>query len=627
MSFFYGDLTPAPFVANFLEELRDALDFAGGIAAADQTIVTADARRDELRRQADTEHARLDALAWAMIAAAGASDQGASGSASARLAAELGSIIHERRDAADASVRTKLEEDIGVLDAELLAARRDYFPTLQDWLLARVPPRSRQTWRVELVMGAKKDQHRHRAELAGESAIGLAWTIDLASPDDGPLAAPLRVHRLVEELAIVTPQVTGLIKKEIKNKKQRIDRHWVTAVVDDDDSIRIELRAELGEAEGFTITVGSPSAITLVKNGPVDDATVGAFPVAPEDEPALLALAARLRDAVRSLQKQRLASATFDGLPFDGVSVESQPKLVGIVARLVGSLASTVDEIASRSRSEEELVLRRSLEDGRREELFMPKARLREKLAVLDEPHRRLFADVERALSPKAPSAPLLKSAAPAEPTTRSEISQPEPPYVRRRSSGTMNAVVVPILKQRPPTYSSPTLEITSSEEEVDVEIVAAPAAAAEVVPDVVAEPAPVSTPLENGLAQARQAVAEGRLDDAFRQYGIVFGSSAFASMPLDAQRKALASMYFGDQPNVASADVKSAYRVTLPILQALVVQHRDPADYELLGMAYAVLDEPDQAKEIFRKALDAERARNPSSDRCATLMSRVSQL
>ena len=97
--------------------------------------------------------------------------------------------------------------------------------------------------------------------------------------------------------------------------------------------------------------------------------------------------------------------------------------------------------------------------------------------------------------------------------------------------------------------------------------------------------------------------------------------------MPLDAQRKALASMYFGDQPNVASADVKSAYRVTLPILQALVVQHRDPADYELLGMAYAVLDEPNQAKEIFRKALDAERARNPSSDRCATLMSRVSQL
>ncbi|MBX3227461.1 MAG: hypothetical protein KIT84_13990 [Labilithrix sp.] len=589
MSFLFGDLSRAPFVTNFLEELRDALDFAGGIAAADQTIVTADVRREEARGRAEVELARLEALAWATIAAAEACDRGGADSASARLAAELGMLVNERRDVADAAVRTKLEEEIVVLDADVVAAREDYFPTLQDWLLVRAPPKAKQTWRVELIPGAKKDLHRYRAELGGESPIGLAWTLALAIAEDGIWAAPLRVSRLAEDLAIVTPQLTGLVKKEVKSKRQKVDRHWITGVVDDGETMSIELRAEIGEPEGFTVTV-DPSAIALVRTGRADDPTVGAFPVAPEDEPALRDLAAKVRELVRALPKQRLVSATFDGLPFDGTSAESQPKLVEVVARLVESLAPTVDDIASRSRSETELVLRRELDDGRREELFMPKARLREKFSGLDEAHQKLFAAVTRSLSPKVPSEPSLK-AVPSE--IRSEIAQPEPPYVRRRSSGSMNAVVAPLLKEKPPAPSSPSLEVGESE----------------------------------ALKQARSAAKEGRLDDMFRQYGTVFASGSFASMRPDDQRQALKLMFFGKQPDVASDDVKNAYRVTLPILQALVLRDRDPADYELLGMAYAVLEEPEKAMEIFKKALDVERARNPASDLCGSLMRRVSQL
>ena len=48
MAFLFGDLTPAPFTTNFLEELRDVIDFAASIAEADQRIVTADASRETL---------------------------------------------------------------------------------------------------------------------------------------------------------------------------------------------------------------------------------------------------------------------------------------------------------------------------------------------------------------------------------------------------------------------------------------------------------------------------------------------------------------------------------------------------------------------------------------------------
>jgi tetratricopeptide (TPR) repeat protein len=621
MTFLFGDLSPAPFVTNFLEDLRDALDFAGGIAEADQMVVNAEARREALRKGAEAEHARLDALTWAMIAAATAADQGASGSATARLAAELGKLIQERRDASDASVRTKLEADLVAVDAEVRAARADYFPTLQDWLLVRVPPKAKQTWSIELIPGAKKDLHRYRAVLAGESAIGLTWTIDLALEENGIWASPLRVSRLVEDLAIVTPQVTGLIKKEIKSKKQKIDRHWITGVVDDGEAIRIELREEIGDADGFSITVG-PSTIALVRTASADDPTAGAFPVAPEDERALRDLAGQVREIVRSLPKQKVASATFDGQPFDGTNVELQPRLVQVVVRLVESLAPTVEDIASRSRSDAELVLRRELDDGRREELFMPKARLREKFATLDEAHQKLFAAITIALAAEPPSSK--PASAPASVSTiRNEVPQQEPGFVRRRSSGKLGAVNAPLLKEEPPAYAR------------HKAAAAAAAAAAERPKLVISDDsevdtvAPTSTtaPLKEALKLARTATQEGRLDEAFRAYATAFASAAFASSRPDDQRQALKLMFFGKQPEVTNGDVKNAYRVALPILQALVLKDRDPADYELVGMAYVVLDEPEKAMEIFKKALDVERARNPASDLCGNLMRRVSQL
>jgi hypothetical protein len=618
MSFLFGDLSPAPFKTNFLEELRDALDFAGGIAEADQTIVTADTKRDAARKRADVELGRLEGLAWAMIAAAEASDRGSADSPSARLASELGILVTERRQVSDAAVQRKLDEEIVKLDADVIAARADYLPTLQDWLLLRVPPKSKQTWGVELVPGAKKD-HRYRATLDGESALGLAWTIELAIAEGTSWAAPVRVARLAEDLTIITPQLTGLIKKEIKNKSQKIDKHWVSGVVDNGETIVVELRAEVGEPEGFTLIV-SPNAISLVRKGEADDPTVGAFPVAAEDEAALRELAGKLREMVRALPKQRLTVATFDRLPFDGKNVESQPKLVEVVARLVEDFAPMVDEIASRSRSDAELVLRREL-DGKREELFMPKARLREKLAALDEGHQKLFAAVKRAINPKAPSEPKVNAAPISLTTIRSEIAQIQPPYVRRRSSGSMNAVVAPLLKERPPTYSSPTLEVVA-ESEAEPEVVEA-----EETPSSLSPPSSRTAILKDALKLARAATKEGRLDDAFRQYATIFGSAAFGAARPDDQRQALKLMFFGTQPKVANDEVKDTYRLTLPLLQALVLKDRDAADYELLGMAYVILEEPDKAMEIFKKALDVERAKNPASDLCGNLMRRVSQL
>ena len=590
MAFLFGDLTPAPFATNFLEELRDAVDFAAAIAETDQRIVTAGATRDVLRRRADEDAAKLEGLVRGVLAAAEAADKGGNDSLATTLAAEIARLVSARHEAASAALTSRLSEEIRALEAATLVARTDYFVLLEEYLLAHLPVGATQTVRIELV-AAKKDERRYAAERVGRSDIGLDWSIEMTVPEEA-WKAPLRVDRIADELAILVPQLTGLIKKEVKLKKQKLDRHFITKVVRDDATVHFELRSEIGAAEGFDISAAlDDGGLVVVKVGEDGDVTLGPFAVAAEDSEALLALATKLGAMADELPKKRLVAASFEGLPFDGTNVEAQPRLVELVSRLVAKLAPALDEIAARSRSEDELVLRVQVDDARREEIFMPKARLREKLAPLDEAHRMLFRAFASALDAKPPADVSSGEVAEAPASVRSEV----PPLVRRRS-GNMQAVVVP---PSPP---------------VPTETAPAPAPAS-------ATNAELAATLKHILG----IFEDGHADEAFRQFAALFASPSFAGCPPKDQRQALGLMLFGKAPPSPTEETRAAHRAAVPPLQALVVVHREPADYEMLGVAYVGSDEPEKGSEIFKKALELERVRHPGSDLCSSLMRRLS--
>ncbi len=596
MAFLFGDLTPAPFTTNFLEELRDAIDFAAAIAATDQRIVSAAATREMLHKRADEDAARLEALVRSVVSAADAADKGGEDSLATGLAADIAKLVAARHEVASTTLTAKLGESIRALEAATLAARHDYFVLLEEYLLAHAPPDASQTLRVELV-ATKKDERRYVANLVGHSELALDWSIEMAVPEDA-WKAPLRVDRVADGLAILAPQLTGLIKKEVKPKKQKLDRHFVTKVVRDDANVHVELRAEIGAEEGYDISAAlDGDDLIVVKVGDAGDVTLGEFAVAAEDKSALLDLTSKLGAMAEALQKERLIAASFDGLPFDGTNVEAQPRLVELVSRFVAKLAPAVDEIAGRSRSDDELVLRVQVGDARREEIFMPKARLREKLAPLDEAHRLLFRAFATALDASPPANVPSPEHAEPPPSVRSEV----PPLVRRRS-GNMQAVVVPAAAPVP----------------------GEPVAVREPEPE---PPSSKSPELVATLKHIRGIAKDGEVEEAFRQYAALFSSAAFAACPAEDQRQALKLMIFGHAPPSPTEEARAAHRAAVPALQALVVVHRDPADYEMLGVAYVGSDEPEKGREIFKKALELERARNPASDLCGNLMRRVSQL
>ncbi|MBX3186551.1 MAG: hypothetical protein KF819_06035 [Labilithrix sp.] len=619
MDFLFGDLTPAPFATNVLEELRDAVEVAAAIADRDQVIVTADARREGLRSAANADRERVEQLVRSVLEAAQAT-AGPEGSPSASLATTLAVLVLERRAVTDGAIDEKLDADLRALEAETVDARADYFPILERYLLSRDPPGSVVTARVEIVATAKKkDERKYNAVLGGKWS-GLAWSTELDVPDDGAWSEALRAGRLVEGLSVVAPYLAGLIKKDVKHKKQRLDRHVVTTLVDDGATLRAELRTEIGGSEGFDVVVTSDAKVLMAKVGDPEDASVGAFELETADAASMIDFASKLRAAARELSRRRLIAATLDEVPFDGNDPTSQPKLVELAARFVENVAPTIREIASRSRSETELVLRRLLDDGRREELFMPKARIQELVEPLDAEHQRLFASVIEALGVHG------EARQPSQPDTlvRSEVRTSERPYVRRQSGG-MAAVAAPPAPPVPPVPPVP-----PSDPVVEVLEVAEVAEVKEADPPQEAAPASKVDAMEALVATLKhiQSIAkDGHVDEAYRQYAALFASQPFLMCTHEDQRRALRLMFSGKGSPSPSEEAKAAYKASLPVLQALVLAQREAGDYEMLGMAYVGLDEPEKATGIYKKALEIERERDPGSDLCGTLMRRVSEL
>ena len=69
------------------------------------------------------------------------------------------------------------------------------------------------------------------------------------------------------------------------------------------------------------------------------------------------------------------------------------------------------------------------------------------------------------------------------------------------------------------------------------------------------------------------------------------------------------------------------ALRSAIPALTELVSTLNDPEDYEMLGVCHLAIGNEGAASNMFREGLTLERARNPASDLCGRLMTRVAAI
>jgi hypothetical protein len=248
---------------------------------------------------------------------------------------------------------------------------------LETLLLRQQLPDSIAVVRVHLEAAMQYD-----AQLHGRSTYGLEWVVSLDVPSSHPLAHVLRVDRVVERLEVDAPEEAGWLRKETKIRPQRLDRLHVVELTVDPTETSVKLRTTPeGYGVGFDLLFERDNPQVQLTRTPENGVAVDAPYEVTGDDAAKLrefegALIAMARDLME--HKKELLVASLDDVPIR--QIES-PRV--LVDRLLANIAPTVQEIARRSLAPGELVIKRLLSNNAREELFVSKAELRQKLAAL----------------------------------------------------------------------------------------------------------------------------------------------------------------------------------------------------------------------------------------------------
>jgi hypothetical protein len=124
-------------------------------------------------------------------------------------------------------------------------------------------------------------------------------------------------------------------------------------------------------------------------------------------------------------------------------------------------------------------------------------------------------------------------------------------------------------------------------------------------------------------MAQSRGGDVEG----SYEGYAALYGSPDFSANKPEDQRQALKLLILAKRQGQPSAKLVEAHRSAIPALTELVSTVNEPEDYEMLGLCHLLIGNEEAASNMFRQGLTLERARNPASDLCGRLMTRVAAI
>jgi hypothetical protein len=383
--YLYGDSTPSPLKTDFIAFLRDVFDFAVEVLSCDARLADALQRASKLSDATEREIEAAEAFAAEVSEMLARPPVGGPNSLAARCAARIRQgavdLVRTEADAARAAVtfeKAKVETTAG--------AERDSCAKAFEALALR----HEQPDEVVGVHVRAQDATHYVAQLHGQTPYGLDWIVALEIPPSNALAHVLRIEKVIDRLEVDAPEEAGWIRKETKIRAQRFDRFYLAELMVDPDETVIKLRAAPdGTGGGFDVSFDRETqSVRLVRVSEAGGSSESPYDVAGDGVAKLRAL----HDAIVSIAKELAAhkksvvEANLDGTPLQRLE---KPRV--LADRMLEHIAPTVQEIAKRSLAPTELVVKRLLSDNRREELFLSKAELAQKLEVLAPALRRAF--------------------------------------------------------------------------------------------------------------------------------------------------------------------------------------------------------------------------------------------
>jgi hypothetical protein len=423
----YGDSTPFPYDIDCIDLLRHSVDCCVQLLSAEHAIQLTRERARHLARTQENEKAELAAI-WDAVKGA----LNSSGVSSERTVRSMSRVSEAARAALD-DERTTLEREAQKEAAQERAIVDRAIETtcraIETLLLKHDVPET------ALALRLTASEEQYAAEVTLQTPFGLDAVLTLAIPPGHEWSRPRRVADLTPGVEIRLPQESGWLSKRVELLPVKLDRLFVSSVTLSEVQAVILLRRTATAGEGFQLRITleeSPRVLltTLPESGILEGEPP--LPLEGEDRIQVLKLWSRIGDSTAGLpmRRQSLIAAHFEG-----ISLTTLEAPASVAARLIALLAPIVQEIGRRSGAPNELVIRRDLGQGRREEIYITRAELEQKILVLPPELRSAFdplgltshapASLPPARSPSsAPPRPVLSAPPRHEPSL---LPAPEP--------------------------------------------------------------------------------------------------------------------------------------------------------------------------------------------------------
>ena len=407
----YGDGTPFPLDENFIETLTAAVE---ACTNAFMPLTQLDHRREQAKSakaEADREVSRLGELEKTLQGALApymVNDRSS--------AQEVAKKTLQGAKLAIAQARTQVEGRVAAADASSLAR------TAADAVLAALRPffDHQQLPNAKWIMSWDVRGAEPQADAVATAArLSASFRLQVDS-----FRAPIRVDQLAD--AVVVHMMKKGLFGGAKPAPVELAKYVMVAFERTHEAKVITLREKIDKAsQGLRFTVNDHGA-TWQSIGANGDAETEPNPLDLEDVDGIRRLGEGAYRALKDLMQHR----TLVDLALGQHALAELPEPRAVPLEVLAQLTPLARTIRERSRVHGELVMKRDLGGGRREELFVPRAQLSQHFAKLPAEYQRPFQDMGVSGEDTQPAIQLPEQLRPP-----ARKSVPPPPMAAGRSS------------------------------------------------------------------------------------------------------------------------------------------------------------------------------------------------
>lgn len=386
MTYLYGDSTDSGLQLNYIELLREFLDFAVQVMLSEHRISGARAAHEDRKRAASAELDRLRGLgatvASALAKAKGPNPKSSTDQSIAALHRATEDTLRRAAEGIKVTV-AQAEQELATSRSRERAANAKLIEVL---LLNHELPDSQNTVAIRL----NAEGSGYEADVLGSCAQGLSWRFQAQITKGTRFDELIKVGSLRPELSIDLPEMSGFVRKSVKLKPHKLSSLFVTNLAHEGQAIVLKLRSstQSEDLSGLDIRFSPTSPkCTITRTQKGEESPV--FQVPENDAEVLSALCKELVVDAASLvnERRKLLEVSFNEIP-----LRDCPDPTVLVERLVKRIGPTIQSIAAHSLADTELVLKRVLANDRREEIFASKVDLLDRLRTVPPELRDIFA-------------------------------------------------------------------------------------------------------------------------------------------------------------------------------------------------------------------------------------------